>query len=105
MDADELEWGAGRVTFWDLTFLDAAKPLAEQLDDLKEDLAQARYEGGVLVDVGWSPSFSAEGAFVVRVVREADWDAPLFLERHASVAALGDAVRRAARVAETAGRA
>ena len=80
MRRDEIDWRGGEVVFWDLDLLDALKPLKEQCDLLKEDLAQVTY-GPVILDVGWYPSFAADGGFTVMVVREADWDEPLFKGR------------------------
>jgi hypothetical protein len=101
MTPDSFEWQSGAVAFWDLTFLDATRPLPSQVEDLKEDLAQIRY-GDVILDIGWSPSFSESGAFVVRVVRESDWEAPLFFERHSAITDMIAAVRRAVPIAAAA---
>ena len=101
MKRTEINWRSGDVTFWDLDFLDVDIPLPEQLDDLKEDLAQARYDGFVL-DIGWFPSFSEQGTFIVRVVHESDWEAPLFIEKPATLSDMLESVGRAVRVAEAA---
>jgi hypothetical protein len=102
MKPEEIDWGSGSVAFWDLAFLDPKKPLPEQIDDLKEDLAQAHFHGGIVLDAGWFPSFSEDGAFVVRVVRETDWDDPLFLEKSKTVAGLLASIRRAVVIAAAA---
>jgi len=101
MKRTEIDWRSGDVTFWDLDFLDAGIPLPEQLDDLKEDLAQAHY-GGFVLDIGWFPSFSEQGTFVVRVVHESDWEAALFLEKPATLSDMLESVGRAVQAAETA---
>ena len=101
MKRTEINWCSGDVTFWDLDFLDADIPLPEQLDDLKEDLAQAHY-GGFILDIGWFPSFSEQGTFVVRVVHESDWETPLFLEKPATLSDMLESVGRAVQAAETA---
>lgn len=98
-----VDWHSGEVLFWDLDFLDPLKPLMDQLDDLKEDLAQVRYRGGVIVDVGWFPELSCDGGFVVSVVRESDWDQPLFREDHRSVDGLVACLREAVHLACTIG--
>jgi hypothetical protein len=43
---------------------DERLPLAEQVSDLKEDLAQVEYPAGVLLDVGWYPELSLDGTFM-----------------------------------------
>jgi hypothetical protein len=89
MNADEMDWGGGEVTFWDLEFLEAHRPPVLQLEGLKEDLAQVGYglttpvderpsQYAVVLDVGWYPEFSAVGRFRVVVVREGNWGEPLF---------------------------
>jgi len=97
---DVIAWSVGEVIFWDLVFLDLARPLSEQVDNLKEDLAQVRFPRGLLIDVGWYPECSRDGAFVVRVVRDADWDNPLFLERHSKVEGLLRSLQRAVVIAD-----
>jgi hypothetical protein len=102
MRAEDVSWGSGKVVFWDLEFLDAARPLQHQLDDLKEDLAQAEYGPDRVLDIGWYPSFSEDGRFVVRVVVTSDWEAPLFLEEAATAAELLQCLPRAVAAAEAA---
>jgi hypothetical protein len=84
----EIDWRSGRVVFWELDLVDASRPLADQLDGLKEDLAQVEYPGGIVLDVGWYPEFSKEGEFVVTLVKNADWDRPLMQHRCATINAL-----------------
>jgi hypothetical protein len=103
MKPEQLDWHSGTVVFWDLDFLDPLKPLINQIDDLKEDLAQIRYPGAVLVDIGWFPEFSSEGSFVVSVVREPHWDEPLFREEHRTVDELLRRLPEAVRIANAAG--
>ncbi len=103
MRCEQIPWESGEVVFWDLSFLDPQRPLTDQVEDLKEDLAQVKYARGVLLDIGWYPEFSSEGAFVVRVVRETDWDQPLFLEKHRGVDGLLECIPRAVAAAEVAG--
>jgi len=77
MKWDEFDWLDGEVTHWDLDVLDPRRPLTEQVEGLKEDLAQVQYGERMLVDVGWYPDCSPEGRFVVLVVRDGQWDAPV----------------------------
>jgi hypothetical protein len=103
MKQEDIDWGCGHVTFWDLLGIDERVQLTAQVDELKEDLAQVAYPDGVLLDVGWYPEFSADGAFRVSVVRADDWDEPLFVERCQSVAQLKNALRTAVAVADAQG--
>jgi hypothetical protein len=102
MRREEVDWRSGDVVFWDLGELDLTQPLASQVDELKEDLAQIAFAGEVILDVGWYPSFNADGQFVVRVVHSSDWDTPLFLERTAEAPALCSCLQRAVEIAAAA---
>ena len=98
MLSEQINWETGQVVYWDLGFLDNQRPLIDQLDGLKEDLAQVRY-GDLLLDLGWYPEFSGDGEFVVRVVCRADWDAPVFQDSSRSVEGLLLCLETAIRVA------
>ncbi len=103
MAPDETDWGTGKVVFWDLTFLDAATPLEEQANDLKEDLVQVSYPGGVVLDIGWYPDCAPDGEFMVLVVKDADWQSPALCERARTVDQLQRCVTRAVAVAQRLG--
>ena len=78
MISDDFDWKTGTVVFWDLDTVDESRPLADQAEHLKEDLAQIEYPAGVILDVGWYPEFAATGNFVVCVVRQGEWEQPVF---------------------------
>lgn len=65
-----------KITFNDLV-LDENKEIFEQLDNLKEDLFQAQHQDEIL-DIGWYPSFSEKGKFVISIIRDYDWENPIF---------------------------
>ncbi|MDY7533763.1 hypothetical protein RGV33_19075 [Pseudomonas sp. Bout1] len=44
---------------------------------LKEDMLQVEYAGGLILDVGWYPSFDTHGGFRINVIRNYDWDRPV----------------------------
>ena len=102
---EEIDWNSGRVVFWDMSFLDPRRPLGDQAADLKEDLAQIQYPEGILLDIGWYPSFSSEGHFIVTVVRDSDWDEPLFAEKQGTLHELMQSLQRAIIVAAEAAKA
>lgn len=107
MDPADFDIHPGTVTYWALESVAADRPAIEQLDQLKEDLAQIAYPGGSLLDIGWYPEFSRDGAFVVAVVRNGDWDEPVFREECVNLEDLQRIVARAKQVAlsvETLGR-
>jgi hypothetical protein len=104
MDASEFDWRGGTVSYWALGAVRPEVAISFQYADLKEDLAQVEFAPAAILDVGWYPSFSPEGRFVVMVVRSADWDSPAFRREFKDVAALRDAIRAAIDVAVLAGR-
>ena len=65
-----------KITFNDL-IIDENKDIFEQLDFLKEDLFQAEYKDEIL-DIGWYPSFNINGNFVISVIKDFDWENPVF---------------------------
>ena len=78
MDQASFDWKSGTIAFWDLDQIDEASPVSEQIDHLKEDLAQITYPGGIVLDLGWYPSFDLQGEFKVTVVQNDDWESPIF---------------------------
>jgi len=98
MTRNEIDWLSGQVEFWDLDRVDLTRATAAQEDDLKEDLAQIAYPGGVTLDVGWY-----RGAFGVLVVANGNWDRPLF-RAYVGLSDLADAISRAVRVADSTAR-
>lgn len=85
MKSEDIDWKSGKVVYWDMETIDPAKPAAEQLDELKEDLAQISFADDRLLDIGWYPEFSADGSFRVTVIRDANWQEPLWEKRYRTV--------------------
>jgi hypothetical protein len=100
MKASNIDWKSGRVVYWDMESVDLHTPLAHQLSELKEDLAQISYPSGILVDIGWYPELSEEGAFLVTVVKHENWETPLMKEACSSALELVEAIKNAIRTAE-----
>ena len=77
MKKSQFEWRTGIVEFWDLDELDMDVPPCDQAGHLKEDLVQVEFPNGRILDVGWFPSFQAEGAFSISVIKGGDWENPI----------------------------
>ncbi|MBV7334327.1 hypothetical protein KFU94_40050 [Chloroflexi bacterium TSY] len=88
----------GSVVYEELA-LDNELTLADQVDRLNEDLLQVEFPGKVLLDLGWYPAFSNQGQFQVYVVRDANWDEPLFYAEVASLDVLYSVLEAARRTA------
>jgi hypothetical protein len=74
MKLSDIKIKSGNVEHWALDAVNAEKPLAEQLRELKEDLAQISFPRGLVVDVGWYPEFARTGSFQVSLIQSGDWD-------------------------------
>lgn len=59
--------------------LEAGDSLQNRIDDLKEDMLQAVFPSGRLLDIGWRPSFDPDGSFFIVVVHNNDWENPVSL--------------------------
>lgn len=78
MKLANFNWKSGKVVYWDLNDVDEARPLVDQCEHLKEDLAQVEFPNGMLLDISWLPDCDPDGEFVICVVENGDWMAPKF---------------------------
>ena len=60
--------------------LDPNLPLSEQILELREDLIYIAYDNNYILDVGWYPEGDLSGAFIVKIVRNYNWDNPVIEE-------------------------
>ncbi len=68
MKPTTFDWKTGTIVSWGLDDVDETRPLSGQSGHLKEDLAQIRFPDGIVLDLGWYPSFDPDGAFAVTIV-------------------------------------
>lgn len=95
--------GPGRVTH-DSLIIDPSVPLADQAENLTEDLLQVEYENCVVLDVGWYADLSPDGRFRVFVVLDLDWEEPWFSRTCTEYPELITLISAGAKVAEWLGR-
>lgn len=67
----------GEIVFNELS-LEQNISLDKQQDSLKEDMLQVEFPGGYILDVGWRPSFDINGRFYIYLIKDFDWDAPVY---------------------------
>jgi hypothetical protein len=100
-------FGSGRVTFFDFPF-DPKYKFGIEDHLLRENLIQVNYgsSGNLTLDVGWhGDSYEDQsGHFIVCVVKDKDWENPVFEEIAHTPQALFDRVREAVFVAERLGK-
>jgi len=53
-------------------------PLGKQLDELREDMLQVEFPDGYVLDVGWRPSFDVNGKFYIYLIKDFDWEEPVY---------------------------
>lgn len=47
-------------------------------NSLKEDLLQIKFDNSYLIDVGWYPEFSHDGSFKIMLIKNYEWDNPIY---------------------------
>jgi len=86
----------GNIEYQDIE-LDLEQSVKDQIDMLKEDLLHVSYPSGLLLDVGWYPSFDEDGAFHVKVIQNYNWDEPCFHAEFTEIENLKKTIFRAAK--------
>jgi len=74
---DTISFEPGEVIYNDFE-INPDVPIEYQIDSLKEDLFQVNYFDKYLIDVGWYPEFNANGNFRTVVVKDFNWEKPVF---------------------------
>lgn len=71
-------WIRGGVVSLKNFIINKTIPLETQLDYLKEDMLQIEFSDGYLLDVGWRPSFSKNGEFKIVLIKDFNWNEPVY---------------------------
>lgn len=70
------------ILYNELYLLDEGIALANQVNNLKEDLLQVESKDKkYILDVGWYPEFDISGYFTVMIIRKYDWEDPVFIKK------------------------
>ncbi len=72
-----IDFKSGKIIY-DEFHVDFTKSFLEQIDSLKEDLLQVKYTDDYLLDLGWYPEYKVDGKFVVQLIKDRNWDAPVY---------------------------
>lgn len=70
----------GQITFDNLLWL-TEQDFKEQKNFFGQDLLQVRYFEKYILDVGWYNISNTKGIFIVQVIKDMNWDKPLFIKR------------------------
>ena len=73
----DIDFFPGRITYNDL-LIDESLPFEEQEFAYKEDLFQVSYNEKLILDIGWYPEFCHEGKFLIVIVKNYNWEEPLY---------------------------
>jgi hypothetical protein len=69
----------------------------EDMTDIKflsEDMLQVEYPNSYLIDVGWYGRYSTlNGVFIIRIIKNSEWDNPVFKDEYRSVTELYEGMK------------
>jgi len=77
---NEIDFNPGTVGF-DGFDIDPNRPLKDQEDSLREDMFQVNYGDKYTIDIGWKPNLNINGKFKIRIIKDYDWDNPIFYKK------------------------
>jgi hypothetical protein len=78
MTLKNIDFKTGIVTY-DGFEVNPLIPYEQQTTNLEQDLLQVSYlEDKYIIDIGWGPDYDPEGSFVIRIIKDCDWDKPLY---------------------------
>ncbi|RLM24236.1 hypothetical protein BIY29_09175 [Brenneria alni] len=66
--------------FDELSGIDFNKTVSEEINKLDEDLLMLSCSNGNILDIGWYPAFEESGSFKIGVIKNGNWDSPLYEE-------------------------
>ncbi|POA31028.1 MULTISPECIES: hypothetical protein [unclassified Pseudomonas] len=101
MFTTEIEKLGGTVTFDDISQLDQSADISIILDELKEDLFQAALPFQQIIDIGWYPEFSEQGAFKVSLISNFNWEKPIYSEKAKDWTELKNAIKNTLKKVKT----
>lgn len=87
MTLKNIDFKKGKIAF-DSFNIDYNLPFKDQKFELGEDLLQVEYPKDYLLDLGWLSGFDINGRFVVRIIRNCDWENPLLIKETRSFSQL-----------------
>lgn len=72
-----IDFKSGKLLYNEFNII-PSRPLEGQEHLLLEDLLQIQYGDNIILDVGWYPEFDISGNFLVQIIKNQDWSAPVF---------------------------
>lgn len=96
----EINFQSGEIIYNEFK-IDFSKEYSEQEECLLEDLLQVKYTQGYLLDVGWYPEYESEGEFVVQIVKNQNWEEPIYKNNSKNRVDLVQDIKNAIRIIES----
>lgn len=84
MDLKEsIDFKSGDITYYDFN-INPTLPLKDQIAYMQDNLIQIEYSN-YIVDVGWRPECNINGSFIILVIKNHDWQAPICIKETRSL--------------------
>ena len=96
---ERINFKSGRIVYNEF-FIDFTKTYLEQVDCLLEDLLQVEFPENYLLDVGWYPEYNSEGEFIVQVIKDYNWERPIYKRNCKNKETLTQSLKKAIGVIE-----
>ena len=93
----KLDFKPGKVTY-DGFDVNPSMPFEKQLDSLREDLFQVSYNGKYTIDIGWLSDGDPKGNFIVCIIKDYDWEAPIYRKQTNNLKQLDQFVEECAKM-------
>ncbi|MEN5046906.1 hypothetical protein [Pseudomonas koreensis] len=100
MNTDKITSLGGKIIFDEISNLSNLE-ISLITDDLKEDLFQASFPSGQILDIGWYPELSKNGFFKVLLISNRDWGSPTYSETAKTWKSLEKALKNALKRMQT----
>lgn len=72
-----IDFKQGKITYNDFE-IDPTLSFEKLKWSFKEDLIQINFYDTYILDIGWYPEFDINGSFTLEVIKNEEWDHPIF---------------------------
>lgn len=88
MTLTNLDFSSGLIGY-NIFGIDPSIPYEQQISNLDADLLYITFANGLyVIDLGWSPANDAQGRFILRVIKDHNWEQPFHTKETRSFAEL-----------------
>ena len=94
---NDIDFSPGIITF-DGFDINPNQSLEDQILSLREDMFQVNYNGKYIIDIGWKPNLNINGKFKIRIIKDYDWDNPIYFKKTKNLNTLHKHVKECAEI-------